>query len=402
MKAGIVTVLALAASASAQVRRGERHHRHVHPKRDQAVETHVEYVTATAPHAVVYVDGNGKPISTAYDGSPAPAATPYKAPAPAPEKEESSSAPAPAPYSAPAPAPYSAPAPAPKPETTSSAPAEQPKPASSSAPAAPSYSSGSGSGDSGSGRGITYSPYVAGGGCKSQDQVKSDIEKISGYDLIRLYGVDCEQVTNVLAAAKPKGIKLFVGIFDVTNAGKEAQTLIDAVNGDWSSIDTVSVGNEWVNGGKGSADQVVSAINSVRGQLKSAGYSGNVVTVDTFVAMIANPSLCEASDYAAANCHAFFDGGKTAQEAGSFVKDQAERVKQACGGKRTVITESGWPWQGETNGAAVPSRENQQAALSGLKENFDKDIILYTAFDDMWKSDFAGSFNCEKYWGFLQ
>ncbi|KAK4497441.1 hypothetical protein PRZ48_011892 [Zasmidium cellare] len=399
MKAGLVTVLALAASASAQVRRGERHHRHVHPKRDQVVETHVQYVTATAPHAVVYVDGNGKPISTAYDGGAAPAATPYKAPAPAPEKEESS-APAPAPYSAPAPAPYSAPAPAPKPETTSKAPVEQPKP-SSSAPAAPSYGGGSGSGSGSSGRGITYSPYMADNNCKSAEQVKSDISKISGYDIIRLYGVDCNQVTNVLAA-KSKDTKLFVGIFDVTQASTEAQTLIDAVNGDWSGIDTVSVGNEWVNGGKGNAEQVVAAIGSVRSQLKSAGYTGYVVTVDTFVAMIANPSLCEASDYAAANCHAFFDGGKTAQEAGSFVKDQAERVKQACGGKRTVITESGWPYQGEANGAAVPSRENQAAALSSLKENFDKDLILYTAFDDMWKKDFSGSFGCEKYWGFLQ
>lgn len=393
MKAGLVTVLALAASASAQIRRGERHHRHLHPKRDPAVETQVEYVTATAPQAVVYVDGNGKPISTSYEGG-APAATPYQAPAPAPEKEESSSAPA-----APAPSPYSPPAPAPEPASSSSAaPVEQPKP-SSTAPSAPAYSGGSG--DASSGRGISYSPYIP-GGCKTQDQVNSDFEKISDYDMVRLYGVDCSQVTFVMNAAKPKGMKLFVGIFDVANAATEAQTLIDAVNGDWSSIDTVSVGNEWVNGGKGSADQVVGAINLVRGMLTGAGYKGSVVTVDTFVALIANPSLCQASDYAAANCHAFFDGSKTASEAGSFVKDQAARVKQACGGKRTVITESGWPWQGEANGAAVPSRENQQAAISSLKSNFDKDLILYTAFDDMWKSDFAGSFNCEKYWGFLQ
>lgn len=390
MKAGLVTVLALAASASAQIRRGERHHRHVHPKRDAAVETHVEYVTATAPQAVVYVDGNGNPISTSYQGG-APAATPYQAPAPAPEKKKSSSA-------APAPSPYNPPA-APKPESSSSAaPVEQPKP-SSTTPSAPAYSGGSG--DSSSGRGISYSPYIP-GGCKTQDQVNSDFEKISGYDMVRLYGVDCSQVTFVMNAAKPKGMKLFVGIFDVANAKTEAQTLIDSVNGDWSIIDTVSVGNEWVNGGKGSADQVVGAINLVRGMLSGAGYKGSVVTVDTFVALIANPSLCEASDYAAANCHAFFDGSKTASEAGSFVKDQAARVKAACGGKRTVITESGWPWQGEANGAAVPSRENQQAAISSLKSNFDKDLILYTAFDDMWKSDFAGSFNCEKYWGFLQ
>lgn len=399
MKAGIVTVLALAASASAQIRRGERHHRHAHPKREPnnvVVETQVQYVTATAPHAIVYVDGNGNPISTGYDGQkPAATPAPYQAPAPAaapekePAKEPAKEQPAPQPYSPPAP----------KPQPQPSKPVEQPKPKPQ--PSAPSYGGGSGSG-SGSGLGITYSPYQAGGGCKSQDEVNSDFEKISGYSMIRLYGVDCNQVTTVMNAAKGKGMKLFVGIFDVTQASTEAQTLIDAVKGDWSMIDTVSVGNEWVNGGKGSADQVVGAMNSVRGQLKGAGYNGHVVTVDTFVAIIANPTLCQNSDYAAANCHAFFDGGRTADQAGSFVKEQAERVKQACGGKRTVITESGWPWKGEANGVAIPSRENQQTALSGLKSNFDKDMYLYTAFDDMWKTDFSGSFNCEKYWGFLQ
>ncbi|KAK4611622.1 putative family 17 glucosidase SCW10 [Fulvia fulva] len=364
MKAGLfLTGLTLAASASAHIRHG---HRHEHKKRGDNVVNHTEvsYVTATAPDVVVYVDSNGKPIST---GPPAGAAPPaYHAPA---EQPKAPAAPAHTP------------------------PKDTPK-----APAAPAHSAPSGGSSSGSGRGITYSPYNADHTCKSAEDVKRDLSKLTGYDLIRLYGSDCNQVANVLAACNAK---LFLGVFDIKNLQTEASTLIKQAKGSWDRVDTISIGNELVNSGGASVDEVVAAINTARGIFKAAGYSGNIVTVDTFVAIIANPGLCQASDYAAANCHAFFDGGKTAEQAGDFVKDQAQRVANACGGKRVVITETGWPSQGSPNGAAVPSKENQAAAISSLKSKFDKDMFLFTAYNDMWKVDTAATFGCEKYWGIM-
>ncbi|CAK4033617.1 glycoside hydrolase family 17 [Lecanosticta acicola] len=273
--------------------------------------------------------------------------------------------------------------------------------------AAPSYSGGSssdggsgGSGSGASGLGIAYSPYRADGTCKDSSEVKSDFEKINGYGMVRLYGTDCHQTANVLAAAKPKNMKIMAGIFDINNVADEAQCIIEAAKNDWDSIHTVSVGNELVNQGT-PAGTVVAAIGTARDVLQGAGYNGNVVTVDTFVAMIANPSICEASDYAAANCHAFFDGGRTAEQAGPFVKEQAERVKNACGGKKTVITESGWPWKGESNGVAVADKQNQGVAIQSLKDNFSKNLVLFTAFDDLWKKDSGDTYGCEKYYGIL-
>ncbi|KAI7573775.1 hypothetical protein KC343_g23448, partial [Hortaea werneckii] len=205
-----------------------------------------------------------------------------------------------------------------------------------------------------SGYSISYSPYNADGTCKDQNQVDMDFEQISGYSMVRTYGTDCNQTATVLNAVRAHGMKLFAGIFDISNIDGEVSNIIDATNGDFSNIHTISVGNELVNNGQYSASDVVSAMNNARGQLSGAGYHGNVVTVDTFVAMIANPELCEASDYAAANCHAFFDGSVAAEDAGSFVLSQAQQVSKACGGKNTWITESGWPTQGQSNGAAVP------------------------------------------------
>ncbi|KAF7198222.1 putative family 17 glucosidase SCW4 [Pseudocercospora fuligena] len=373
MKAGLLSVVALAAITQAQVHRG---HRHLH-KRDE-VKTEVEYVTAHAPNAVVYVDQNGKVIKTVYSGDGGP--TPYSAPP----------APAPAPEKAPA-----APAPAPAPEAPKQA--ESPKPAQKNA--APNTYAPAASAPA-SGHGVSYSPYKV-GGCKSQDEVNADFAKLQDFSMVRIYGTDCDQVNTVVTAAKAKNMKVFAGIYDITQAEAEAQKIIAAAKNDWSVIDTVSVGNEVVNAGTHSPAEVVAAINVAKGCLKGAGYTGNVVTVDTFVAMIAHPELCQASDYAAANCHAFFDGGKTADQAGDFVYDQAQRVKQACGGKKTVITESGWPHSGATNGAAVPSPENQKTAIASLKSKFTNDLILFTAFDDTWKTNNANTYGAEQYWGFL-
>ena len=410
MKAGLLSFAGLSALAVAQPHRQD--HRHLH-KKDVVydVVTETEMATATAPNAVVYVDHHGAPMWTSWGGRPdsypteAPAApeepTDY-APAPEPTSESSSYvAPAPTTTEAPAPSSYAEETQAPAPssyseETQAPAPSSSAEETSSSAPA-PTSAPDSGSGHAGIS--ITYSPYNADGTCKDQDQVNMDFEQINGYGMVRTYGTDCNQTATVLNAASAKGMKLFAGIFDINDVSGGVSDIIDATNGDWSSIHTVSVGNEGVNNGQYSVDQVVSALNSARGQLSSAGYNGNVVTVDTFVAMIANPQLCEASDYAAANCHAFFDGGVTAEEAGDFVVSQAQRVSEACGGKNTMITESGWPSQGESNDKAVPSEENQRAAISSLKGAFSDNLILFNAFNDQWKSDNSGTFGAEKFWG---
>lgn len=251
--------------------------------------------------------------------------------------------------------------------------------------------------------GISYSPYRDDGTCKSQEEVDADIEKLADYPLVRIYGVDCNQVETVTTAAKQHGMKVFAGIYDLKNLQQSLQTIIDAAQGDWSPFDTISIGNELVLRGQNTPSDVVTAVNTARAILRAAGYEGPVVTVDTFNMLIQHPELCEASDYCAANCHAFFDASVTAEEAGPYVREQAERVSAAAGGKKTVITESGWPYAGQPNGAAVPSRVNQDAAIESLKNSFpDGGIILFSAFDDKWKVDNSYTFDTEKFWGLLQ
>lgn len=258
-------------------------------------------------------------------------------------------------------------------------------------------SSSSGGSSSGGGSGIVYSPYSNNGGCKSESDVKNDFGKLSQYKTIRLYGVDCNQVENALKA-KSSSQKLFVGIYDVKDIKSGVQSLAKQVKsgGKWDDIDTVSIGNELVNSGQAKPEQIGEYVKEGKEALKNEGYNGPVVSVDTFIAVINNPDLCKHSDYMAVNAHAYFDGNVEASDSGKWLMQQIERVYSACKGQKSKVrvTESGWPTKGNSQGKAVPSKDNQKSAIDSIKEKCGNDVILFSAYNDLWKSQ-----ENEKYWG---
>ncbi|KAJ8124432.1 hypothetical protein O1611_g9208 [Lasiodiplodia mahajangana] len=253
--------------------------------------------------------------------------------------------------------------------------------------------------------GVTYSPYKGDGNCKTEAEVDRDFSLFSkDYGVVRLYGVDCDQVSTVSKAAKKYGNKLLLGIFDINNVESAVDTMATSLNYDWSMIDTVSVGNELVNNGAATAEQSLGALALARSCLRAAGYQGPVVVVDTFVAVLAHPELCDQSDYCAVNVHPFFDPNTGAPDAGSFVNSMMQKIRNKLSdpGKRIVVTETGWPWQGEPNGAAVPGLDHQSIAISAIKGAFSSnaaDVFLFTAFNDLWKKPEASTFMAEQFWG---
>lgn len=297
-------------------------------------------------------------------------------------------------------------APASSSEAPSSSSSQTPSSASSSASASASSSTGGGSGTSGGAgssgfKGITYTPYNSDGSCKSLSQVQSDLSKLEDYPILRLYGTDCDQVANVLQA-KSDSQKLFLGVYYVDDISGGVQTISEAIeaHGSWDDVVTVSIGNELVNDGEATTSQVGSYVEQGRSALKSAGYTGDVVSVDTFIAIINNPDLCQYSDYMAINAHAYFDKNTAAENAGTWLLEQIQRVYEACdGSKQIIVTESGWPSKGETYGVAVPSEDNQKAAVKNIADMCGDDTYVFTAFNDLWKSD--GAYGVEKWFGIL-
>ncbi|ERF72957.1 hypothetical protein EPUS_05038 [Endocarpon pusillum Z07020] len=405
-----------------------------------------DYATVTSPEVIVWVyeDGQTASIETRTPRNPAATPAPQKIvpelsagptptlqsavsdsavpseatpPSPVQPSAESSptgeSAPSPPTTEAPpeptnteAPAPSSeaTPAPAPSPEAESP-PAPEPAPSTEAAPApAPAQSSEAApppTEPSSTGLGICYSPYNADGTCKTQDQVNEDFNSLTSYSTVRIYGVDCNQISTVISAASSKNIKIFAGLLTIADVAGDLGNMINQLNGNFDgTITTISIGNELVDMGKASPGDVVAALGTARDILGKAGYTGSIVTVDTFNALIAHPELCAASDYCAANAHSYFDPTIEAAGAGEWVQKQIDRIAEAAGGnKKVVITESGWPHSGNSNGAAVPSPENQAKAVESIRGAFEKDVFLFSAFDDKWKAD--GAWGVEKNWGIM-
>lgn len=255
--------------------------------------------------------------------------------------------------------------------------------------------------------GVAYAPYNADGSCKSTNQINADFAVIGKtYYLVRVYGVDCGQVPNVYAAAKANDLVVMWGIYSLDDLGDQIATLTKGVNKDWSRTDTISVGNELVNNGQATPAQVLAAVASAKQLLSSAGYNGPVVTVDTFVAALANIQLCQPpSDYCAVNIHPFFDPNTPADQAGVFVANQVQNLRNKLGDSsaRVRVCESGWPWQGSADGKAVPGVDQQASALSSIQKAFSgsaaADMVLFSAFNDRWKTAAEATFYAEQYWG---
>lgn len=277
----------------------------------------------------------------------------------------------------------------------------------SSGSSAPVASSSASSATNGNGYGFTYNPYSSDGGCKDASAVLQDLKAAaSGYSVIRTYGTDCNTVENVLAACKELGLLLFAGVFDINSLTSELNQIVSAANGVWSNFYGVSIGNELVNSGTADVGAVTAAISSARATLRSAGFQGPVGTVDTLVATRSNPDLCNESDVCWMNSHPFFDGNTLPEAAGTFLTTQIQTVKAVLSNasQKIVITETGWPSKGESNNKAVPSSENQKAAINAIKSAFESDpsgVILFNVYNQLWKTSSASQYNAEQWWGFL-
>ncbi|EXJ88918.1 hypothetical protein A1O3_01982 [Capronia epimyces CBS 606.96] len=426
MKAIVFGLAALGAQLGKAVPHGNNQHHRLHLRHELTdYATVTDIVTITAPNAVVWVDQYNNIISTEYRGVATPTTTASNSVVPVASILTSTTPNVPA-SSTLSPSETYAPTSAPSILSSSNyvssnwassslisstSPAAS-NPISDSTTAIPS-SDTSGGGTGGdkisqhidtasaqfSGFGICYE-LIGDSGCKDQGSLDSDFAALAsqGYTKVRTYDIGCNLGT-AAAAAAAQGLQLIIGLNSIGNVANDITTLVSMISGNWSPIDTVVIGNEVVNNG-GDAGSVVAAIAVARPILSAAGFSKNVVTVDTFNAHELHPELCQASDYCAANAHAFFDPNTSADGAGKFVTNAAAAVAKIANGKPVIITESGWPWQGSPNGLAVPSPANQQTAINSLNTAFNGNpggLFLFQAYDATYKA--PGPLGVEQFFG---
>lgn len=257
---------------------------------------------------------------------------------------------------------------------------------------------------------LTYSPYNSDGTCRSAALILTDLQLIQskGVNKVRIYGTDCDSLETVQPACVQLGMKINQGLWidstgvDSIDDGVTALIAYGEENG-WDVFDFITIGNEAINSGYCSVSDLISKIASVKSQLQSAGYTGQVTTSEPPVSYEDNPQLCTESaiDFVGINAHSYFNADVDAAGAGAFVLGQKELTQSVCGTSNVVITETGYPSSGDQNGLNIPSVANQQIAIQTILEETNQEVTILSYFDDLWKSpgpyDIENSFGIESF-----
>ncbi len=250
--------------------------------------------------------------------------------------------------------------------------------------------------------GLSFSAYLAGQGPDlqtqlSQAQIRARLSLIaSSTRWVRTFSCT-DGNEHSPALAKALGLKTLVGAWlgsDEATNERELQGLMSL--GRAGHVDLAAVGNEVLLREELSEDALLAAIARVRAALPGVP----VATVDAYYPFVEHPRLVEACDVLLINCYPFWEE-YALEESLAAMKEMVAQVRAVAGGKRIVITETGWPSAGTPVGAAVPSVENalryalatfEWTAAEGLE------LFYFSAFDEAWKHGAEGG--CGPHWGF--
>lgn len=253
---------------------------------------------------------------------------------------------------------------------------------------------------------LIYSPYNDDQSCKDYDSVKSDLQKIVDKNIpsIRVYGTDCNYLSTVVPIAQKLGLKINQGFWFSSTGDSSVNEAAAAVvswaqENTWDVFEFFTIGNEAINQGYMSVDELLSIMKEVRDILQDGGFEGNFTTSEPPVSFENHPELCKSDmlDIVGINPHSYFDADIDASQAGSFVAGQKKIVEEICTGKKVFITETGYPSQGNTNGLNVPSKENQAIAIKSILDTVGSEVTILTMYNDFWKD--PGSYGIEQYFG---
>ena len=236
--------------------------------------------------------------------------------------------------------------------------------------------------------GLCFSMYEDGqkpGDHISEEQVRRRLKIMSPYTKwVRSFSC-IEGNEFVPKIARELSMKTLVGAWlgdDAEKNEKEIEALIELAKEGF--VDIAAVGNEVMYRKDLTEEELLAFIQRVRKEIPAhipVGY------VDAYYEFTIKPRITEACDVILTNCYPYWEG--TNQEYSlSHMKSMYHQAMAAANGKKVIITETGWPSQGESFKDSHPSEENAMkyfinSQLWSKEENIE--IFYFSSFDESWK-----------------
>ena len=248
--------------------------------------------------------------------------------------------------------------------------------------------------------GLCFSLYEDGqkpGDLISEEQVRRRMAIIAPYTKwVRSFS--CTEGNEFIPKiAREYGIKTLVGAWlgdDPEVNEREIEGLIKLAKDGY--VDIAAVGNEVMYRKDLSEDELLEFINKVK---KSIPDTIPVGYVDAYYEFTIKPRITDACDLILTNCYPYWEGSNIEYSL-AHMKSMYHQAMSVANGKKIIITETGWPSQGESFKDSHPSRENAikyfiNSQLWYQAENIE--IFYFSSFDESWKVGAEGEVGA--YWG---
>ena len=221
----------------------------------------------------------------------------------------------------------------------------------------------------------------------SEEQIRELLGIISPFtDWIRIYScVEAVETVNNTSFAHELGFKVACGVWlsnNLTRNEKEISCAIDIARA--GDVDLLIVGSEVIYRNELTENQLIEYINEV----KTACAEIPVAYADVYYEFFKHPKLISAVDVVMPNYYPFTYGAKI-DYAVYLLHLWHREVVEMAEGKPVIVSETGWPSEGESYGEAVSSLENasfyfQNFVSWALAENVS--YFYFEAFDEPWKA----------------
>lgn len=196
--------------------------------------------------------------------------------------------------------------------------------------------------------------------------------------------------------AKELGIKTLVGAWlgnDVEINQREIKGLIKLAKE--GLVDIAAVGNEVMYRKDLSEDELLDFMKHVKNEIPHipVGY------VDAYYEFSERPRITEACDVILCNCYPFWEGCPF-EGSLDYMQQMYNQAKAAANGKQVIITETGWPSQGENLKGAVPGEKSAKDYFINTQlwsANDNIPVFYFSSFDESWKVGAEGTVGA--YWG---
>ena len=197
--------------------------------------------------------------------------------------------------------------------------------------------------------------------------------------------------------ARQSGLKTMVGAWisaDRARNEREIDALIALARE--GLVDIAAVGNEVLLRGDLSETELLDCIARVRAAVPEGVRVG---CVDAYFQFLERPALTAACDVLLANCYPFWEGADI-DLAAPLLRRMHGLTTAAAGGRPVIVTETGWPWQGEAVAGAAPSPEHAMRYFVDVQQwgrREGVEIFYFSSFDEPWKRAQEGEVGAQ--WG---